>query len=95
MEEKYGFCSASIKLQPFRINTFWSLGLSDPFPDEATMIDKQCHMTGKERFNLDENVYNMRPINDFRLVYVPNRIVLFKMMRACIDCSSPDELWLN
>jgi hypothetical protein len=60
------------------------------------MVDKESHLTGKEKFTLEKNVYPESAIErDFRMIFKPNRIVLFKMMRACIECQSSDELWLN
>jgi hypothetical protein len=42
-EQKYGFSleNKKNKLQKhWNINSFWSIGMADPFPDESTLVDQ-------------------------------------------------------
>jgi hypothetical protein len=41
---KYKFhieCKINKVYRPWIFNSFWSLGIADPFPDEATLLDKE------------------------------------------------------
>jgi hypothetical protein len=36
-----------INLNPFEVNSFWTLGIADPFPDEGTFLAKETHLVEK------------------------------------------------
>lgn len=36
-----------------------------------------------------------RPDASPMCIYIPNRIITFKIIRACIDVKTPEELWFN
>jgi hypothetical protein len=79
------------------IHSFWSLGMADPFPDEATMLDKSSHLLRNEKFKLENSVYPKSYMSSKfppNMIYIPNRVVLIKMMRASFDCQNKNDLWL-
>jgi len=59
-EKKYGFCYTKGELwdlKPFHVNTFWSIGMPDPFPDESTVIEKDNQLLGNEPLQLGKLIY--------------------------------------
>lgn len=100
-EVDYGFNVSSeqryVQRERYYIQSFWSLGLADPFPDEATTIDEQFQLIGTEKILLDKFVYpdvwyesQWSP----QMIYLPTRIIMMKMMRGCMGCDSKSDLWV-
>jgi len=88
--------------QPFFINSFLQIGLEDPFPDDENLydgsLDDESPDTYKMPSKVEHPVYaESRYINGFGpyCLYIPRRELMFKLMRACIDVKSEDELWFN
>jgi len=77
--------------KPHLINNFQSIGVDDPFPKEeraSNNIKPPCYV--------DELVYaesrftkGSSPV----CVYIPNKDIMFKIMRACIKVETPADLW--
>ena len=100
-EIAYGFSfenKKNKKMQPWRINTFWSLGLADPFPDETTIMEKEKALDGEKQFTLEERIYpdsRYDPKEVPLMIYLPSRIMMWKMIRSCMGCKNVSELWFN
>ena len=80
------------------VNTFWSIGISDPFPDESTILEQENQLFGTQKFELEKYVYptfryikGQSPMQ----IYMPSKQILLKLVRACIGCSNESELWFN
>lgn len=67
----------------YNINSFQQIGMTDPFPAE----DVGFHPPIPETYT--DYVYPEARMNDPEAspmcIYVPNRIITLKLMRACID----------
>jgi hypothetical protein len=77
-EKRYGFCYTKwelIDLKPYHVNTFWSIGLPDPFPDESTVLEKDNQLLGNAPLKIGKLIY---PANRYRKgvhlmsIYVPS-----------------------
>jgi len=87
-----------IEKQPWLIHTFWSLGMADPFPDESTIVETLNQYISAEPFSLGTPVYprgRMNPAQSPVTLYIPSRYLMIKMIRACLDCHNPYDLWFN
>lgn len=59
-EKRYGFTYTKAQLwdlKPFNVNTFWSIGMPDPFPDESTVIEKDNQLLGNEPLKIGKLIY--------------------------------------
>ena len=59
-EYQYGFSIPDdelVQMKSFNVNTFWSIGMSDPFPDEATVMEQDNQLLGHERLSIENLVY--------------------------------------
>ena len=64
----------------------------DPFPSEP--VETDFHIPVAE----DDMVYRLdryKPENSPVVTYFPSKLVLFKLMRACIGIDSEKDLWFN
>ena len=81
------------------INSFFSVGIMDPFPNDDLNIigsrdDGEEILTPPEK--VEDFVYPAsRYIEGKRpwCLYIPNKEIMFKMMRACIKVKDPKDLW--
>ena len=89
----------NITEQPFLIHTFWSIGMADPFPDESTMFEENTNkFIGPDPFTHDHLVYpkqRYQPDQSPMIMYLPGRYILIKIIRACMGCYKPEDLWFN
>lgn len=67
--------------------------MSEPFPDDDY---------GQSTFEIPEDktdlVYEESRFtkgNAPKCIYVPSPILMFKLMRSCINCINPEDLWYN
>lgn len=89
-EKKLGICKHSMS-RPYFINSFWSIGWADPFPDSFSNIDEEFLI------NREDLVYHKSRYHpDYcpRLIFIPSDQVLVKMMRACIAVDKFQDLWI-
>ena len=59
-ERKYGFSYSKEELndlKSYNVNTFWSIGLPDPFPDESTVIETNNQLLGNKPLTIDKLIY--------------------------------------
>mmetsp|Transcript_38258 Transcript_38258/g.58324 ORF Transcript_38258/g.58324 Transcript_38258/m.58324 type:complete len:85 (-) Transcript_38258:25-279(-) len=80
------------------VMSFWQIGMADPFPDESTVITDEHTLIGNEELTVDNLVYpryryveGQSPLS----IYIPSKMIMAKLIRACMGCISPDELWFN
>ena len=73
------------------------MGLADPFPDEGTIMDKNNELLSKNQMSIEKLIYpksrysyNYSPAR----IYIPSRYVMIKIIKACIGCTTPRDLWL-
>ena len=101
VEEEFDILCTSkqfIEQQPFLVHTFWSIGMADPFPDESTTMDEDNKWIGPEPFTISQPVYptsRYRPDQSPKIIYIPSRYLMIKILRACFGCATADDLWFN
>jgi len=82
----------------FFIHHFWDMAWNNPFPEDENSgkaLDA-CTHTLKHKF--DELVYDSsRYMEEYSplVVYLPDKWLMLKLMRACINCKTHKELWIN
>lgn len=81
------------KNKAWKIRHLWEIGWADPFPDEHTGLDKMVELD-KDRPVYPEQRYET-PFGSPLLMFSPTDIVLLKMMKACISCGDPEDLWIH
>ena len=71
--------------------------MADPFPDEATDLDKENDFVVSERIVVDKYVYPITRFHEHspRPVYIPSRYLMIKIIKACMGCQSKNDLWFN
>lgn len=100
-EEKYGFAYSEeemAKMNFFNVNAFWHIGISDPYPDESTIVEAQNQLLGDEEFTLEKLVYPKQRYAKGVIpmqIYIPSKQVMLKIIRACIGCDEVGDLWFN
>ena len=107
--KKYDFMLKGEHAKCF-ITALEHLGINDPFPkDHASAKHPKCERDNnpkytrksvifdakdlvnnlvyeKERYFIDQSPYRK---------YIPNKETMFKLMRACVDCKTVDDLWVS
>ena len=93
---------ADRKFEPFFINGFKQIGLSDPFPDDQVNLKESLKSEEAPFISLPStnsvSVYpasRMIKSNSPFCIYIPRKEVMFKLMRACINVKFEHELWFN
>ena len=72
--------------------------MPDPFPDASTLYDKDNAWISEETLTMEKLVYPPTRYNELYSpmpIYLPNRYIMIKMMRASIGCATPADLWFN
>ena len=94
---KYDICDS---YKPFVINSFQTIGWSDPFPQDDEFIigslDDGDNLVVPEA-PLDLVYEESRYMPEFSplCIYVPKKEIMLKMMRACVEVKKPDNLWFH
>jgi len=70
----------------FNINSFYQIGLSDPFPQ---MFDDK----NVDYFYPEHKIQNLEHIPS--MTYLPRKDVMMKIIRACLDVQQKQDLWVN
>lgn len=88
------------EFKPFLINSFAKIGLTDPFPRESKSMSNEEDIEKNNSMlnNAHELIYSKQRIhseNSPYPIYIPNRAMMFKIMRACIGITRPEDLWFN
>lgn len=73
----------------FLINQFWDIGWSDPFIDDerSSLIKEATEL--KLPTKPDDLVYDrsrFKKSSAVNCIYIPKKVVMLKLMRACIKC---------
>ena len=95
MFDNYGaFGKVMVREPPtYLINSFERLGWQDPFPDDDQMMTSEDDMS-RNKILSDEQRYKFDYIypasrilhsQSPQQIYIPNKALMFKLMRACID----------
>ena len=94
-EETYGI---TCTLNPYNVNYFSQLGWVDPFPNEDDPPINHKHDFKKVPWVPADIIYPLtrfHPKDTPMIIYIPSKEIMFKMMRACVNCKTPEELWVN
>jgi hypothetical protein len=89
----YEHYQVSIKrAKHFNIQSFSQLGLPDPFPTEPMEMDfpipeDEDMLVYRGNRYCEDNSPNM--------LIIPSRMVMFKIMRACVGVKNKEDLWFN
>ena len=70
------------------------IGWPDPFNNEEIINQ----ITWKEPIDYDDLVCNPKNLikgKRPRMYWIPNKELMFKIMRACIEIDSKDQLWFH
>lgn len=84
----------------FLINRFWTVGFADPYPDDDKHIIGSVDDAPDELqppSNADDKVYpegRYTAGNSPYCIYIPNKEVMLKLMRACIKVKTEEDLWI-
>ena len=93
-DEKFNskFEGAIKRAKCFNIWSFEQIGMFDPYPEEQMETTFAIPQSDKDLvYRIDRYVKGNSP----NAIYFPSKMVLFKIMRACIDVQSADQLWFN
>ena len=77
---------------PHTINSFRQIGWPDPFIGEVGDVEFEPPQ------QLEDNVYmDARYVADRSPcpLYIPSKLMMLKLMRACIEVKTPDQFWIN
>ena len=82
----------------FLINQFWDIGWADPFIDDerSSLIKEVTEL--KLPTKPDDLVYDKSRFKSHmapNCIYIPKKIIMLKLMRACIKCQSDSDFWVN
>jgi len=75
------------------VDNFEGIGMTDPFPDEKFNV-----MGNVKQPSYQVDVYQKSryvPENSPSVIYIPTRVVMIKMMRACLGVTDPSQLWFK
>ena len=78
----------------YLINSFAQINWPDPFPHEPNAFKSKAG----QPTSAEDMVYDLKRFDDGKkvayVVYIPRAEMMFKMMRACLDVTEVDQLWL-
>ena len=86
--------------QSFLINSFHKIGWQDPFPSEDNKEFDEIDIDLNEKIASDPlqtNIYSSDKITGGEspmMMYIPNKLIMFKLMRSCIDVVEHFDLWV-
>lgn len=89
LEKALGISKPQIK--PWLVNSFWNIGWPDPFPDEHSSMDREF-LVDRTALVYEEARYHEEYSPS--AVWIPSKLVLIKLMRACIGVDKPENLWI-
>ena len=85
------------RVKPFNINNLETIGLPDPFPyEEKNIIAEGRLPLPDSKTGVIPNVYRPHRYmkgNSPYCVYIPNKDIMFKLMRACLKVDEVEDLW--
>jgi len=79
----------------FRVNSFESIWMHDPFPDEDLVHCDEAYRIRKSKDTLVYPERRMSANDSPPMIFIPNMQIMFKLMRACIGVKDPKDLWFN
>ena len=94
---KYKFID---EYKPFFINSFKSIGLSDPFPHDDEIITGS--LDDGESLKMPEKVSDLvypesRLVPEYSpfAIYIPKKEIMLKLMRSTVMVKKKELLWIN
>ena len=88
------------RMANYLINRFWTVGFADPFPDDDKNIIGSVDDTPDDLATpcrAEDRVYpdsRYTPGNSPFCIYLPNKEVMLKLMRACVKVKIVEDLWV-
>jgi hypothetical protein len=82
-----------VENQPYNINSFQQVGMAEPFPDDD--FGKSDFIIPKVKEDLVYDESRFKKGESPKCIYVPSPILMFKIMRACINVIKKEDLWFN
>jgi len=76
----------------FHIFSFEQIGIFDPFPMEPMETKFKIPVNDDDLIYHEERYFRKYSPT---VAYFPSNLMLFKIMRACIDITRPEDLWFN
>ena len=67
--------------------------MCDPLSDDIVNLKKFKKPTGPEDWAYSSERFEM--ISTPKLVFIPNKLMMLKMMRSCIQVLDEKDLWFN
>jgi len=67
--------------------------MSEPFPDDH--FGKSAFVIPENKTDLVYEETRYTPGMAPKCIYVPSPILMFKLMRSCINCIKDEDLWFN
>ena len=78
--------------QKFNMYNFTQIGMHDPFPEEKMESEFVIPVTEEDLvYRENRYIYKDSP----NMLYFPSKMLLFKIMRACIGIDIAEDLWFN
>ena len=90
IEKKYK--NVITRAKSYNIWSFEQIGLFDPFPSEPIETTFSLPKTEEDLVYRGDR-YNQE--NSPVVTYFPSKLVLYKLMRACIGVETVEDLWFN
>ena len=85
------------KEKNFLINSFWDIGLADPFPDEYNFGSVKFLKSDLKLLQLKISLMyaEERYTSEYSpsCIYIPNKEIMLKLMRACIEVNHVKDIW--
>ena len=76
------------------INFFNQIAWTDPFPYVDSSIQKKNQQNDSKKLNQSNIMNNLKNLKQIKTFAFPSKILLFKIMRACISIEKIDNLWI-
>ena len=76
----------------------WDIGWADPFPDKECGGAPQGLNDLKLPMEPSDLVYAQSRYvegNSPSVIYIPKKAIMFKLVRACLVCTSEEDLWFS
>ena len=110
LRRKFSKIMEPVQLPDFTINSFHQIGLIDPFPNDEIKEDLDSSSQDSSKEAVETQIFKrlperpthlVYPLNRFRqdqspiCIYIPDKRVMLKLMRACICVTHEDQFWFN
>lgn len=100
--DKYKLNESDESANQFGISSFERIGWADPFPNDNAILtiekdlsqNKDCLSDPCQIF-IYPNCKILVPESTPMQSYIPSKVMMFKMMKSCINIKELEKLWVN